>query len=737
MSKLWYDKPASRWEEALPIGNGRMGAMIFGAVDTEHIQLNEDSVWYGGPVDRNNPDAYKNLAKIRELILSGQIPEAEQLMIYSLSGVPQSQKPYQSLGDLTLRFEGMEGRAADYVRCLSLEDAIHTTQFQLGEALYQRETFLSAADDVMVMRITTQSMSKISFSALLTRERFYDGVIPVAPDTIMLKGDLGKGGLDYAMLLKAIPEGGTCEVIGEHLIVSEATAVTLLFTAGTTFRFEKLPQQLSELLCAAASRSYEELRDRHIKDYKRLYDRVTFTLEGTEDYEKLTTAKRLEKARNGTVDLGLSKLYFDFGRYLLIACSREGTLPANLQGIWNKDMSPAWDSKYTININAQMNYWPAEVCNLSECHMPLFDLIKRMVPNGQRTAKTMYDCRGFVAHHNTDLWGDTAVQDHWIPASYWVMGAAWLCTHQWMHYEYTQDREFLQEAFPIMREAALFFLDFLIEDGGFLKTCPSVSPENTFILPSGVQGANTIGVTMDNQILRDLFQQCLKAGEILGVQDELQLQIEAALDKLVPTQIGARGNIMEWAEDYEEAEPGHRHISHLYGLHPSAQITMEDTPELAKAARLTLEQRLAHGGGHTGWSRAWIINLYAKLRDGDTAYHNLEQLISKSTLPNLFDNHPPFQIDGNFGGTAAIAEMLVQSNAQRIVLLPALPEDWRTGSIKGLCVRGGAEIALEWQDSSLMKCVIKSKNNLHKEIVYQQKRITISLEAGEEAVLEL
>ncbi len=731
MSKLWYRKPADCWEEALPIGNGRMGAMVFGSVETEHIQLNEDSVWYGGKIDRNNPDALKNLSKIRELIMNGQIPEAEELMTYALSGTPQSQRPYQSLGDLLIKFKGMDGDKRDYVRSLSLEDAIHLVQVNSGGNLYKRETFFSAVDDVMVMRITSNDDHKISFSALLMRERFYDRVMGET-DTIMLDGNLGNGGFQFAMMLKAVTEGGSCEVIGEHLIVNNADAVTLLFTAGTTFRYQDVRHQLEQVLSGAAAFTYEELKARHRKDYKMLYDRVKFELNGLESYEQWTTDERLTNAKNGEVDKGIAKLYFDFGRYLLIACSREGTLPANLQGIWNKDMSPAWDSKYTININTQMNYWPAEVCNLSECHTPLFDLIKRMLPNGQKTAKTMYHCRGFVAHHNTDVWGDTAVQDHWIPASYWVMGAAWLCTHQWTHYEYTKDQEFLQEAFPIMREAALFFLDFLIEDKGYLKTCPSVSPENTYILPNGVHGAVTIGAAMDNQILKDLFGQCIKAAEILGVYDELTIQMKEAIEKLVPIQIGKAGNIMEWAEDYEELEPGHRHISHLYALHPSSQISKVDTPELANAAELTLEQRLAHGGGHTGWSRAWIINLYARLWDGEKAYHNLEQLFAKSTLPNLFDNHPPFQIDGNFGATAAIAEMLVQSTLERIILLPALPKAWKDGSIKGLCVRGGAEIDIEWRDGQLTKCMIKAKHDFQTEVRYQEKIIKLFLTAGEE-----
>ncbi len=735
MSKLWYHKPANCWEEALPIGNGRMGAMVFGSVEAEHIQLNEDSVWYGRKIDRNNPDALKNLPKIRSLIMSGKIPEAEALMVYALSGIPQSQRPYQSLGDLLINFKDMKGDQSDYERSLSLDDAIHTMQVNVGGSVYRRETFFSAADDVMVVRITADGRSKISFSALLMRERFYDRVYGVAQDAILLDGNLGQGGIEFAMMLRAVTEGGSCEVIGEHLIVNKADAVTLLFTAGTTFRYQDVRKQLDKLLSEAAAYTYEELKSRHRKDYKSLYDRVSFQLEGVDEYEKLTTDERLSKAKNGEVDKGIAKLYFDFGRYLLIACSREGTLPANLQGIWNKDMNPAWDSKYTININTEMNYWPAEVCNLSECHMPLFDLIKRMVPNGQRTAKIMYNCRGFVAHHNTDLWGDTAVQDHWIPASYWVMGAAWLCTHQWTHYEYTKDRKFLEEAFPIMREAALFFLDFLIEDNGYLKTCPSVSPENTYVLPNGVYGAVTIGAAMDNQILRDLFGQCLQAAEILDVHDDLIKQIKAAMEKLVPIQIGKKGNIMEWAQDYNELEPGHRHISHLYALHPSSQISMLDTPKLAEAAKLTLEQRLANGGGHTGWSRAWIINLYSKLWEGEKAYYNLEQLFAKSTLPNMFDNHPPFQIDGNFGATAAIAEMLVQSSPQRIVLLPALPGAWKAGSIKGLCVRGGAEIDLEWKEGYLTNCSLKAKQDFEADILYQDKKAKVTLAAGEEVII--
>lgn len=728
-NRLWYNQAAKEWNEALPIGNGRLGAMLFGEVEKEHIQLNEESVWYGGYRDRNNPDALKNLPKIRELLFAGKVPEAEELMLYALSSTPFSERTYQTLGDFYLKFKNPKGEIQNYKRELDISKAVHTISYEINGYWYKRECFSTAADDCIVIKIETNSPEGISLDTYLTRGKFYDYSRKVSDNSTIMGGNLGKDGLDFAGMVKALAKGGTTEIIGERIVIRNAEEVLIFINGATTFRCDNVEKYLKNFMEKVTQKSYEQLKNNHIKDYQKIYN--TMKLEISDKENDLPTDIRKINFEESDDDNGLLELYFNYGRYLLISCSREGCLPANLQGLWNEKFTPSWDSKYTININTEMNYWPAEICNLSSCHKPLFDMIKRMLPNGRITARKMYNCKGFVAHHNTDLWADTAVQDLWNPGSYWVMGAAWLCTHMWIHYEYSMDKEFLKEAYPIMKEAAEFFEDFLVEHEGYLVTCPSVSPENRFILPSGVVGANTYGVSMDNQILRDLLSGCIKAAEILELGEDETVKFKEIINKLRPDTIGKYGQLMEWYEDYEEKDKGHRHISHLYALCPSNQITVDETPELAEAARVTLERRLANGGGHTGWSRAWIINNYAKLWDSEKAYENLRQLIIKSTLLNLFDNHPPFQIDGNFGGTAGIAQMLVQSTTERIVLLPALPEKWQNGKVEGICARGGIELNLEWKNHKLVKCEVYAKNDVKTKLKYSDKVFEIELKKGE------
>ncbi|MGB4368844.1 MAG: glycoside hydrolase family 95 protein [Caldicoprobacterales bacterium] len=740
--RLWYKESARDWNEALPIGNGRLGGMIFGNTEKERIQLNEDSIWYGGPVDRNNPDAFTYLPKIRSLLFEGKIKEAERLATMALSGTPEGQRHYQPLGDLFLNFNHDKNRVENYLRELDLNSGLVKVQYSHDGVTYTREHFASAVDQVIVIRITADKPSSISFDAQLRRGKYIEKIQKIAYDSIMLRGNTGgEEGISFSTIVRAIARGGKVCTIGENLLVEDADEVVLLLSAATTFRNEDYIDVCERYIDNAAGRSYEDLLQDHVKDYQALFNRMELNLQGlndrAEELENLPTDERLKRVREGKDDFGLISLYFQFGRYLLISCSRPGTLPANLQGIWNQHMLPPWDSKYTININAEMNYWPAEVCNLSECHEPLFDLLERMREPGRRTARAMYGCRGFVAHHNTDIYGDTAPQDIYIPATYWPMGAAWLSLHLWEHYEFTQDIEFLREKYPVMREAAEFFLDFLVEDSkGRLVTCPSVSPENSYRLENGEQGALCVGPSMDSQIIYALYSRCIEAAQILGVDEDYIQSFKEVIDKLPKPEIGKYGQIQEWAEDYEEVEPGHRHISHLFALHPGNQITVRNTPELAQAARKTLERRLAHGGGHTGWSRAWIINMWARLEDGEEAYNNLKALIGKSTLPNMFDTHPPFQIDGNFGGIAGIAEMLIQSHAGEISLLPALPEAWVGGSIKGVRARGGLEVDMEWRQGRLDKVVLKPQVSGTFMIRYKQKSGQVKLEAGVNVVLD-
>lgn len=781
--RLWYRKPAGQWEEALPLGNGRLGAMIFGETDKEHIQVNEESMWYGGRVDRNNPDMKENLPKIRMLLEEGRIREAEELLLLAGSGRPCKMHPYQTLGDITIVYPD-QGEAQDYLRSLDLKKAFAEVSYRAGEAAYKKEYFISRPAGALILRLSTTRPEGISLQADLSRGNFFDA-LDSFQDGIFLSGNQGRGGIEFTAMLRAKASGGRVYTVGEYLKAEGAKEVILYFTADTTYhmtpqerdacidrfcrhrtlpdepeyqdlsnweRQEYLHQQalqsalkekLFQRIDACMNKTWEELLKEHLEDYGSFFDRVELSLEEKEDRTQLPTDERLLSPCG---DNGLMKLLFDFGRYLLICSSRPGDLPATLQGIWNKDFTPSWASKYTVNINLEMNYWPAEICNLSECHTVLLGLLEKMRPNGRKTARQMYGCRGFLCHHNTNINGETAPQDHWKPGSYWVMGAAWLCTHLWTHYQYTLDRKFLRQAFPIMAEAALFFVDFMIEKDGYLVTSPSVSPENTYILPGGERGSCCIGPTMDNQILRHFFTGVTEAGRVLGEEaEEIRVegiedmqaflnQIEEMKGRLMPTRIGSNGAIMEWMEEYEEAQPGHRHISHLYGLYPSDEITVDGTPLLAAAARTTLERRLANGGGHTGWSRAWIINHYAKLWDGEKAYENLEKMLESSTYPNLFDKHPPFQIDGNFGAAAAIAQMLVQGSDKRVVLLPALPKEWKNGSVKGLRLPGNAGIDIVWKDGNLETVVITAYSDYRTRVKYREESAELILKAGESKV---
>ncbi len=730
MKKLWYDQPAKEWNEALPIGNGTLGAMIYGTLETENYQLNEDSIWYGAPIDRINPDAYPNLEKVRSLILENKISQAEELLKYAFSGTPQSQRTYQTLGNLGISFEGHDYPHKNYKRELSLDNAVHSVTYQLDndeEVTYSRESFSSYPDNIIVINLKTDSKSGMSFSCLLTRERFYDHSWAVNESTIAMDGNLGKNGIDFCTVLNARSIDGKVYTKGEHLIVEHATDVTLILTSATTFRYEEPLQECMNTLNAALELSYNELKEKHVKDYKELFERVELKLEENPEKEILPIDQRLKLISDDSPDNGLIELLYQYGRYLLISSSRVGSLPANLQGIWNPHMMPSWDSKFTININTEMNYWPSLNSNLAECKLPLFEFLARLVESGRETARRMYNCRGFVAHHNTDIWADTAPQDIYIPATYWVMGGAWLSLHIWEYYTYTGDVKFLEDHYYILEEAALFFEDFLIPLNDYLVTCPSVSPENTYILPDGTTGRICAGASMDNQILRDLFSVCQEAGEILD-KDKKQLdKYNDLFNKIPPIEIGKHGQIMEWMEDYEEEEPGHRHISHLYALYPSDQITIDQTPELAKAARTTIERRLESGGGHTGWSMAWIINMYARLWDGQECYENILKLLRNSTLPNLLGNHPPFQIDGNFGSAAAIVEMLVQSSQDRVVLLPALPKAWDSGSISGLKLKGNLTLSMEWDKGTIIRFTLESKQAFTTKVFYRKDRDSNSL----------
>ncbi|KAF4769910.1 hypothetical protein N7455_006776 [Penicillium solitum] len=707
MSELWYQKPAEDWNSALPVGNGRLGAMVYGRTDTEMLQLNEDSVWYGGPQDRNPQDALEYLPRLREAIRAENHVEAEKIAKLAFFANPISQRNYEPLGNLFLDLGHDPSQVTSYRRSLDLASATAHVSYEYQGVRFEREVLASYPDDVLAIKL--RSSSKDEFVVRLTRmsdlefetNEWLDDVSATSNSITMHVTPGGKNSNRACCIVSVRCDSAesTITKIGNNLVVNSSDTL-LIIAAQTIFRHEDIDQRTKQDSADALGQSLEDLRARHVADYQSLYDRMELQL--GPDSPEIPTDQRLKSSR----DPGLIALYHNYNRYLLISCSRNGhkSLPANLQGIWNPSFHPAWGSRFTTNVNLQMNYWSANMCNLSECEIPLFDLLERMVEPGKATARIMYGCRGWTAHSNTDIWADTAPVDRWMPASIWPLGGAWLCYHIWDHFQYTCDEGFLRRMFPTLRGCVEFLLDFLVEDanGEYLITSPSASPENSFYDHKGEKGVLCEGSTIDIQIIDailDAFQSCAKR---LDLDDALLPAVRATKFRLPPMKISPAGYLQEWATDYAEVEPGHRHTSHLWALHPGNAITTKQTPKLAEACGVVLRRRAEHGGGHTGWSRAWLINLHARLLEADECSIHLDLLLSRSTLSNLLDSHPPFQIDGNFGGGAGIIEMLVQSHESGVIrILPACPMDWN-GSIRGVRARGGFELQFNFENGRVV-----------------------------------
>jgi alpha-L-fucosidase 2 len=745
---LWYQRPANLWVTALPVGNGRLGAMVFGGIAHERIQFNEQTVWTGEPHDYAHHGAYQSLPKLRELLWATQQKEAEDLAMKEFMSVPIHQQAYQAFGDLRLDFPDVrEAAVSGYRRSLNLDTAVSAVEYTQQGVTYRREVFASYPAKAIVVRITASKPGSVSFKTAL-RSAHEGGQVRVVPSGDMaMTGQVKESAIRFEARLRVLTEGGGRTTDGIAIQITGADSATLILTGATNFQnyrdVSANPAARNDAaLAAIRGKPFDVLRAEHVKDHQSLFRRASLDL-GTTAAAGLPTDERIAAFAKGS-DPALVTLLFQFGRYLMIGASRPGGQPANLQGLWNDSNTPAWDSKYTDNINTEMNYWPVEETNLSECQLPLFDALQDLAKAGAITAKEHYHARGWVLHHNFDLWRGTApinASNHGI----WQTGGAWLSTHLWEHYLFTGDRQFLRDtAYPLMKSAALFFVDALVKDPktGFLITGPSNSPE---------QGGLVMGPTMDRQIVRSLFGETIAAAKILNVDADLREQLTAMRRQIAPNQVGQFGQLQEWMEDQDDPKNQHRHVSHLWGVYPGAEITPYGTPDLFKAARQSL---IFRGDAATGWSMGWKINLWARFLDGDHAYRILQNLITPASdelkkaglFANMFDAHPPFQIDGNFGATAGITEMLLQSDdpygtptsltpvqsgeAAFVHLLPALPSAFPTGTVSGLRARGGLDVAISWKDGKLVKATLTARESKPVKVRYAGKEVEIQAKAG-------